>query len=163
MIHYGTTRQAGWSPSRTTTRRTVTPSTLDRVTTETVANPDPVCLHHRLRPAGRSPTSFSATIGGVPDFLRTYQYDVLGQMTHIGQTGQPNGNPVTRSASTCVRRRRPLLRSGPLPRHQPRRHEHLAVRLPRPLDDPVHLAPRPPLATPPSWPPTPGPTTRRAA
>jgi RHS repeat-associated protein len=80
---------------------------LDRVVTETVANPDaPVVVFTTgYDPSSPLPpgegqgeralrTSFSATIGGVADFQRTYQYDALGQMVHIGQTGQTGGNAV---------------------------------------------------------------------
>jgi RHS repeat-associated protein len=80
---------------------------LDRVVTETVANPDaPVVVFTTgydpisPLPPGEGQgeralrTSFSATIGGVADFQRTYQYDALGQMVHIGQSSQTGGNAV---------------------------------------------------------------------
>jgi RHS repeat-associated protein len=80
---------------------------LDRVVTETVANPDaPVVVFTTgYDPSSPLPpgdgqgeralrTSFSATIAGVADFQRTYQYDALGQMVHIGQSSQTGGNAV---------------------------------------------------------------------
>jgi len=68
---------------------------LDRVVTETVANPGvpPVTLTTTYDRLDGLRSSFAATIDGVADFQTTYAYDAMLRMTDVTQTGQ-GGNAV---------------------------------------------------------------------
>jgi RHS repeat-associated protein len=68
---------------------------LDRVVSETVANPGipPVTLTTAYDRLDGLRSSFSATVDGVGDFQTTYAYDAMLRMTDVTQTGQ-GGNAV---------------------------------------------------------------------
>jgi len=78
--------------------------TLDRLTTETVANPGgpTVVLTTGYTRDDSLRTSLSATIAGTADFQNVFTYDDRLRMTSVTQTGQSGGNAVASNGRTSI-------------------------------------------------------------
>ena len=76
---------------------TYTYDSLSRRLTETISNlnSEIVVLTAGYSRADDLRTSLSVTVGGFADLQQTFEYTSTGLLTHIGQTGQTGGNPVS--------------------------------------------------------------------